>query len=88
MNDYASHPLAFHGPLKPGSQSDDVWLLQAMLAALGRRYINIHPPRPNGLYDEQTRQSIMRVQRACRLPPNGVTDQATWEALVRLFCKQ
>ena len=42
------YPLAFNGPLKPGSQSDTVWLLQAMLSAIGRHYINIHPPKPSG----------------------------------------
>ncbi len=30
------YPLAFNGPLKPGSQSDTVWLLQAMLSAIGQ----------------------------------------------------
>ena len=79
------YPLAFNGPLKPGSQSDTVWLLQAMLSAIGRHYINIHPPKPSGQYDESTRQSIMRIQRACGLTPDGVTDEQTWAHIVQLF---
>lgn len=81
------YPLAFNGPLKPGSQSDTVWLLQAMLCAIGRHYINIHPPKPSGQYDESTRQSIMRIQRACGLTPDGVTDEKTWEAITLMFSR-
>lgn len=81
-----NYPLAFGGTLKPGSQSDAVWLLQAMLSAIGRHYINIHPPTPCGMYDEATRQSIMRIQRACGLTPDGVTDEKTWEMIAGMFC--
>lgn len=80
------YPLAFGGPLKPGSQSDSVWLLQAMLSAIGRHYINIHAPTPNGTYDEDTRQSVMRIQRACGLTPDGVTDEKTWSEIAQMFC--
>ena len=81
------YPLSFNGPLKPGSQSDTVWLLQAMLSAIGRHYINIHPPVPCGLYDEATRQSIMRIQRACGLTPDGITQEKTWDAITQMFSR-
>lgn len=71
--------------LKPGSQHDMVWLLQAMLAAISRHFINLGKPDLNGSYDEATRQAVMRVQRACGLTPDGVTDEQTWEHIVQLF---
>ena len=62
-----------------------VWLLQAMLAAISRHFINLGKPDLNGSYDEATRQAVMRVQRACGLTPDGVTDEQTWEHIVQLF---
>lgn len=72
--------------LKLGSQADAVWLLQAMLAALSRHYINLARPALNGTYDEFTRQAVLRVQRACGLPDTGVTDEKTWNEIVQMFC--
>ena len=57
-----------------------------MLAALSRHYVNLQPPKPNGIYDEATRQSVMRIQRACGLPDTGVTDETTWNEIVQMFC--
>lgn len=72
--------------LKPGSQQDMVWLLQAMLAAISGHFINLSKPDLNGSYDEATRQAVMRVQRACGLTPDGITDERTWQEIVQLFC--
>ena len=39
-----------------------------------------------GTYDESSRQVVLRVQRACGLPDNGVTDEKTWNEIVQMFC--
>jgi len=52
--------------------TDDLWQVQAVLAALGM----YHGPI-TGVYDEPTRQALLRLQRAYRLPATGELDADT-----------
>ena len=40
---------------------------------------------PDGIYGNQTRQAVTAFQRNRGLPATGVTDQATWEAVVAAY---
>lgn len=73
-------------PLRPGCESDAVWLLQAMLAAISRHFVNLMQPSLNGVYDERTTESVKRVQRALGIADTGETDQETWDHIILMFC--
>lgn len=59
--------------------------LQTMLRVIGRDDPLMSNLIPDGIYGTQTRQAVTDFQRQHRLPVNGVTDQATWEAVVAAF---
>jgi len=40
---------------------------------------------PDGIYGPETAAAIIRFQQKHRLPPTGVTDQGTWDAIVEAF---
>ena len=42
----------------------------------------------NGIYDETTRSAVRSFQRMNGLPPNGILDLTTWEAMRLLFEEQ
>ncbi len=72
--------------LQPDDQGDGVAFLQIMLRRLAVRYPNLQPIREvNGLYNEETTAAVRAVQRLAGLPITGVTDKATWNAIVRLY---
>ncbi len=73
-------------PLSRGSQNDEVWLLQAMLASISRHFVNLVQPTLNGIYDRPTEQAVLRIQKACGLPATGTTDQETWDHIIHIFC--
>ncbi|HEY8418705.1 MAG TPA: peptidoglycan-binding protein [Limnochordales bacterium] len=51
---------------------DDLWQVQAVLAALG-----MYNGPLTGVHDEATREALLRFQRAYRLPATGVLDRDT-----------
>ena len=40
---------------------------------------------PDGIYDQQTITAVSAFQRRNNLPVTGVTDQETWEAIVKAY---
>lgn len=73
-------------PLCPGCENDEVWLLQAMLAAISRHYVNLAQPSLNGVYDSLTTEAVKRVQRALGIADTGETNQETWDHIILMFC--
>ena len=63
-------------PLLPQSEGDDIYLLQTLLGANGSP-----APRLTGRYDAETERAVRAYQRTRMLPPSGITDLVTWEAL-------
>lgn len=59
--------------------------LQTMLRTIAQRE-PLHPlPEPDGVYSKQTAQAVADFQRRRGIPPTGVTDQNTWEQIVKAF---
>ncbi len=64
-----------------GSQSLNLYLVQAMLTALSQIYGSITPPGLTGILDEATAVSIGSFQALCALPQTEDLDKITWKHL-------
>lgn len=59
--------------------------LQTMLRTIAQ-VEPLHPlPEPDGVYSNQTAQAVADFQRRHAINPTGVTDQNTWEQIVKAF---
>lgn len=59
--------------------------LQTMLRVLAEHDEDYLSVIPDGIYGSQTMAAVSQFQRRHGLPPTGVTDQNTWEAIVRQY---
>lgn len=73
--------------VKKGEKSDFVMILQAMLNVLTVAYDDFAPLPLNGVFDEPMENAVRRLQIRNMLPPSGIIDKATWNALVRNYNK-
>lgn len=60
-----------------------IQLVQYFLNVLSAYYDSILPVDINGIYDLNTRDSIINFQKTMGLPATGLLDQETWEAMYR-----
>ena len=56
--------------------------LQTMLQVIAASNPEYQPVIPDGIYGPETMQAVAGFQRKHALPVTGITDQATWEAIV------
>lgn len=68
-----------------GARGDAVLLLQLMINALSARFANIPYAPQTGIYDTATAEAVSRLQQLFRLPADGVTDLATWNAIAGAY---
>jgi peptidoglycan/xylan/chitin deacetylase (PgdA/CDA1 family) len=77
------HPFGaqeYEFTLGAGDEHPAVRRLHQLLAAIP--WLNYQDPGPAGtVYDEETRRAVMSFQVSQGLPPSGVVDQQTWDAL-------
>ena len=59
--------------------------LQTMLRVIAQEDERQPSLIPDGIYGSQTIQAVTAFQRNNGLPATGVTDQATWEAIVSVY---
>lgn len=59
--------------------------LQTMLQVIAQADPSHPAPIPDGIYGQQTLAAVSEFQRKHGLPVTGVTDQATWEAIVAAY---
>ena len=59
--------------------------LQTMLRVLGESKGREVMLIPDGIYGPQTMAAVTDFQRQAGLPPTGIADQATWEAIVAAY---
>lgn len=59
--------------------------LQTMLRVLSEDDPALTPVVPDGIYGQQTINAISAFQRRSDLPVTGVTDQKTWDEIVRAY---
>lgn len=68
-----------------GSRGDTVLLLQIMINALSARFANIPYVPQTGIYDTATADAVARLQQLFRMPADGVTDLAAWNAIAGAY---
>lgn len=59
--------------------------LQTMLHTIAQQDRRIPDVIPDGIYGPSTMLSVSAFQRKNSLPVNGITDQQTWEQIVRVY---
>lgn len=59
--------------------------LQTMLRVISEAEGTIPTVVPDGIYGQQTLNSVTAFQRRYGLPATGVTDQATWDKIVEIY---
>ncbi len=72
--------------LRLGSLGQDVTVVQVSLNRISQNYPAIPKISPvNGVYNEQTQQSVKEFQRIFNLYPDGIVGKSTWYRLVYLY---
>lgn len=59
--------------------------LQTMLRVIAENTPGMQSLVPDGIYGPETLRTVSAFQRSHGLPVTGVTDQATWEAIVAVY---
>lgn len=72
-------------PLRLGSESDEVRLLQEYLNFIASFYSEIPSVTPTGYFGNQTEAAVIALQSMEGLPPNGTVGAATWNAITSLY---
>lgn len=62
-----------------------VYIIQAIVAGLAKRFENINLQGVTGVYDSETADAVKEIQRISGLPQTGVVDKATWDAMAALY---
>ena len=73
--------------MRPGESfiGQPIRSLQTMLRVLAEHDERYQTVVPDGVYSPQTMRAVAQFQRTHGLPVTGVTDQQTWEELVRQY---
>ena len=69
----------------PGERNLHVYLVQAMLQALGQCYANASPPAVTGVLDASTQRAVRSLQALFGHEQTGVIDHRFWAYLTRLY---
>lgn len=72
-------------PLRQGSTGDQVYLLQQYLTAIGEFYPMVNAPAITGVFDGETRTSVVDFQRMVGMTPDGIVGQNTWNSLLDVY---
>ena len=68
-----------------GSTGDKVQQLQEQLNVIASAYPMIPKVKVDGIYGEQTKNSIRRFQSIFGLPETGITDYPTWYKVQEIY---
>ena len=71
--------------IAPGERNLHVYLVQAMLQALGQCYANSDPPAVTGILDASTQRAVRKLQSLFGHEQTGVIDHRFWAYLTRLY---
>ena len=66
----------------PGDRHHHIHLVQAMLSLLAQAYPSFPTVSFTGVFDPETEQAILALQRLAGLNPTGILDKQTWKELV------
>lgn len=73
------------GSLSVGDTGDKVRLLQYMLSVLSAHISTIPPLSVDGIFGQQTRNSVLAAQRRFGLPETGSVGAQTWDAIYNQY---
>lgn len=62
-----------------------VYILQAMIKAIGLTYDNIPNIKVTGIYDDDTATAVKFIQQIANLNPTGFTNRLTWNVIVMTY---
>ena len=71
--------------LAAGSRNSHLFLIQSMLQALARFYVNAPVLTVTGVHDAPSVAAVKWLQRLAALPQTGEIDQTTWAYLSGLY---
>lgn len=71
--------------LAAGSRNSHLFLIQSMLQALARFYVNAPVLTVTGVHDAPSVAAVKWLQKLAALPPTGEIDQTTWAYLSGLY---
>lgn len=71
--------------IEAGSSNTHLFLIQSMLQALGRYFVNAPALTVSGRHDAPSVAAVQWLQRLAGLPQTGAVDQTTWAYLVGLY---
>ena len=71
--------------VKLGDQRDIVYVIKVMINGFCRRYVNYNKLEVTNLFDEETEEAVRLFQQRSMLPPSGIVDIKTWNALVKIY---
>lgn len=71
--------------IRRGERHPNVYLAQAMLAALSENYLSISQPGLTGILDLPTTESLSSFQALSLLPVTGELDKITWKHLATQY---
>jgi len=72
-------------PLRIGSESESVRLLQQYLNYIAQSYPEIPMVEPTGYFGPRTQESVIAFQSQFGLNPNGLVASTTWNAIIELY---
>ena len=72
-------------PLRQGSETEAVRILQEYLNFVGQTYTQIPPVNVTGYFGNQTQQAVLTFQRLFGIPTTGTVAAVTWDALADLY---
>ena len=72
-------------PLRLGSESDTVRLLQEYIAYIAERIEGIQSPEATGYFGTVTQAAVRELQTLLGLEPTGTVAAATWDAITGLY---
>lgn len=72
-------------PLRVGSESEVVRLLQEYLNYISQFFIQIPSVSPTGYFGQRTKEAVIAFQRINGLEPSGTVAFATWNAVTSVY---
>lgn len=79
-------PASYPGyPLELGASGEEVRTIQNQLNAISNNYPAIGKLRADGIFGEQTRNSVITFQEIFNIPASGIVDFSTWYEISKIF---
>lgn len=79
-------PSSYPGyPLEIGASGEEVRTIQNQLNSISKNYPAIEKLRADGIYGDQTKNSVLTFQEIFNMPRSGIVDFSTWYEISKVF---